>query len=44
MDRKNIQVMVNLTGGYEKGLGRSGWQNMTAPTRAAFLHFTEPSY
>jgi len=43
MDRKNIQTMVNLTGGYEKGLAEA----VTKYDRAypgRFLTFTEPSY
>ena len=43
MDRKNIQVMVNLTGGYEKGLAEA----VTKYDRAypgRFVTFTEPSY
>jgi predicted TIM-barrel fold metal-dependent hydrolase len=43
MDRKNIQTMVNLTGGYEKGLAEA----VTKYDRAhpgRFITFTEPSY
>ena len=43
MDRKNIKMMVNLTGGYEKGLAEA----VTKYDRAypgRFLTFTEPSY
>jgi predicted TIM-barrel fold metal-dependent hydrolase len=43
MDRKNIKMMVNLTGGYEKGLVEA----VTKYDRAypgRFLTFTEPSY
>jgi len=43
MDRKNIKVMVNLTGGYEKGLAEAvGKYDRAYPGR--FLTFTEPSY
>src|SRR5215475_4920026 len=43
MDRKNLKTMVNLTGGYEKGLVEA----VTKYDRAypgRFLIFTEPSY
>jgi predicted TIM-barrel fold metal-dependent hydrolase len=43
MDRKNIRTMVNLTGGYEKGLVDA----VTKYDRAypgRFITFTEPSY
>src|SRR5215470_14657083 len=43
MDRKNIKTMVNLTGGYDKGLVEA----VTKYDRAypgRFLTFTEPSY
>jgi predicted TIM-barrel fold metal-dependent hydrolase len=43
MDRKNIRAMVNLTGGYEKGLA----ETITKYDRAfpgRFYTFTEPSY
>jgi predicted TIM-barrel fold metal-dependent hydrolase len=43
MDRKNIKAMVNLTGGYEKGLSDA----VTKYDRAfpgRFYTFTEPSY
>ena len=43
MDRKNIQTMVNLTGGYEKGLVEAvAKYDRAYPGR--FLTFTEPSY
>jgi predicted TIM-barrel fold metal-dependent hydrolase len=43
MDRKNIKTMVNLTGGYEKGLAEAVTKYDHAyPGR--FLTFTEPSY
>ncbi len=43
MDRKNIKMMVNLTGGYEKGLAEAvGKYDRAYPGR--FLTFTEPSY
>ena len=43
MDRKNIQMMVNLTGGYEKGLAEAvSKYDRAYPGR--FLTFTEPSY
>jgi predicted TIM-barrel fold metal-dependent hydrolase len=43
MDRKNIQTMVNLTGGYEKGLAEAvAKYDRAYPGR--FLTFTEPSY
>ena len=38
MDRKNIQAMVNLTGGYEKGLAEAvGKYDRAYPGR--FYHF-----
>ena len=43
MDRRNIKTMVNLTGGYEKGLAEA----VTKYDRAypgRFYTFTEPSY
>ena len=43
MDRTNIKTMVNLTGGYEKGLAEA----VTRYDRAypgRFITFTEPSY
>jgi predicted TIM-barrel fold metal-dependent hydrolase len=43
MDRKNIRAMVNLTGGYDKGLAEA----VTKYDRAysgRFYTFTEPSY
>ena len=43
MDRTNIKTMVNLTGGYEKGLAEA----VTKYDRAypgRFITFTEPSY
>src|SRR5882762_6692122 len=43
MERKNIRAMVNLTGGYEKGLAEA----VTKYDRAhpgRFYTFTEPSY
>jgi predicted TIM-barrel fold metal-dependent hydrolase len=43
MDRKNIKMMVNLTGGYEKGLAEAvAKYDRAYPGR--FLTFTEPSY
>jgi predicted TIM-barrel fold metal-dependent hydrolase len=43
MDRKNIRAMVNLTGGYEKGLAETVAKYDSAfPGR--FYTFTEPSY
>lgn len=43
MDRKNIKTMVNLTGGYEKGLAEAvGKYDRVYPGR--FITFTEPSY
>jgi predicted TIM-barrel fold metal-dependent hydrolase len=43
MDRKNIKMMVNLTGGYEKGLAEAvGKYDRAYPGR--FITFTEPSY
>jgi len=43
MDRKNIRAMVNLTGGYEKGLSETiAKYDRTFPGR--FYTFTEPCY
>jgi predicted TIM-barrel fold metal-dependent hydrolase len=43
MDRKNLRAMVNLTGGYEKGLAEAVMKYDRAhPGR--FYTFTEPSY
>lgn len=43
MDRKNIHAMVNLTGGYEKGLAEAVTKyDRSYPGR--FYTFTEPSY
>jgi len=43
MDSKNIKLMVNLTGGYEKGLAEAvGKYDRAYPGR--FITFTEPSY
>ena len=43
MDRKNIRAMVNLTGGYDKGLAEAVTKyDRTHPGR--FYTFTEPSY
>ena len=43
MDRKNINMMVNLTGGYEKGLAEAvAKYDRAYPGR--FITFTEPSY
>lgn len=43
MDRKNIHAMVNLTGGYEKGLAEAvAKYDRAYPGR--FFTFTEPSY
>ena len=43
MDRKNMRVMVNLTGGYEKGLAEAvAKYDRAYPGR--FYTFTEPSY
>ena len=43
MDRKNIQAMVNLTGGYEKGLAIAvAKYDRAYPGR--FYTFAEPSY
>ena len=43
MDRKNIRAMVNLTGGYEKGLAETvAKYDRTHAGR--FFTFTEPSY
>ena len=43
MDRKNIRLMVNLTGGYEKGLAEAV-QKYDRSYPGRFLTFTEPSY
>jgi predicted TIM-barrel fold metal-dependent hydrolase len=43
MDRKNIRAMVNLTGGYEKGLAETV-AKYDRPYAGRFLTFTEPSY
>lgn len=43
MDRKNIRAMVNLTGGYDKGLGETlARYDRAFPGR--FYTFTEPCY
>jgi predicted TIM-barrel fold metal-dependent hydrolase len=43
MDRKNLKTMVNLTGGYEKGLAEAvAKYDRAYPGR--FYTFTEPSY
>jgi predicted TIM-barrel fold metal-dependent hydrolase len=43
MERKNIRAMVNLTGGYDKGLAEAvAKYDRTHPGR--FYTFTEPSY
>src|SRR5437764_854245 len=43
MDRKNIRAMVNLTGGYDKGLAEAvSKYDRAHPGR--FYTFTEPSY
>src|ERR1700716_182718 len=43
MDRKNIHAMVNLTGGYDKGLAEAvAKYDRTHPGR--FYTFAEPSY
>lgn len=43
MDRKNIQTMVNLTGGYDRGLAETvAKYDRAYPGR--FITFTEPSY
>jgi predicted TIM-barrel fold metal-dependent hydrolase len=43
MERKNIRAMVNVTGGYEKGLAEAvGKYDRAHPGR--FYTFTEPSY
>jgi len=43
MDRKNIRAMVNLTGGYDRGLAEAvAKYDRTYPGR--FYTFTEPSY
>jgi hypothetical protein len=43
MDRKNIRAMVNLTGGYEKGLAETV-QKYDRSHEGRFYTFTEPSY
>ena len=43
MDRRNIQIMVNLTGGYENGLAEAV-QKYDRAYPGRFLTFTEPSY
>src|SRR5947209_969724 len=43
MDRKNIRAMVNLTGGYEKGLAQSVARYDRA-YQGRFYTFAEPSY
>src|SRR5215831_3866142 len=43
MDRKNIRAMVNLTGGYEKGLAETVAKYDRAYA-GRFFTFTEPSY
>ena len=43
MDRKNIKLMVNLTGGYEKGLAEAV-QKYDRAHPGRFLTFAEPSY
>jgi predicted TIM-barrel fold metal-dependent hydrolase len=43
MDRRNIQTMVNLTGGYENGLAEAV-QKYDRAYPGRFLTFTEPSY
>ena len=43
MDRKNIHTMVNLTGGYEKGLAEAVAKYDRAYS-GRFYTFTEPSY
>src|SRR5205807_2488151 len=43
MDRKNIKLMVNLTGGYEKGLAEAV-QKYDRAYPGRFLTFAEPSY
>jgi predicted TIM-barrel fold metal-dependent hydrolase len=43
MDRKNIRAMVNLTGGYDKGLAEAV-SKYDRPHSGRFYTFTEPSY
>ncbi len=43
MDRKNIKMMVNLTGGYENGLAETV-QKYDRAYPGRFLTFTEPTY
>jgi predicted TIM-barrel fold metal-dependent hydrolase len=43
MDRKNVRLIVNLTGGYGKGLQES-IRVLHAPHKDRFLVFTEPSW
>jgi len=43
MDRKNIQTMVNLTGGYDKGLAEAV-AKYDRQYAGRFYTFTEPSY
>jgi predicted TIM-barrel fold metal-dependent hydrolase len=43
MDRKNIKIMVNLTGGYENGLV-DAVEKYDRAYPGRFLTFTEPSY
>src|SRR5260221_12898108 len=43
MDRKNIKIMVNLTGGSGKGL-EEAVQRFQQPHPDRFLTFTEPSW
>jgi predicted TIM-barrel fold metal-dependent hydrolase len=43
MDRKNIQVMINLTGGYDKGLS-DVVEKYDRAYPGRFLTFTEPCY
>jgi predicted TIM-barrel fold metal-dependent hydrolase len=43
MDRKNIRAMVNLTGGYDKGLAEAV-SKYDRPHTGRFYTFTEPSY
>src|SRR5947207_12570843 len=43
MERKNIRAMVNLTGGYDKGLAE-GVSKYDRQYPGRFYTFTEPSY
>jgi predicted TIM-barrel fold metal-dependent hydrolase len=43
MDRKNIQTMINLTGGYENGL-KDAVTKYDEAYPGRFITFTEPSY